>query len=65
MTVEDQMPIEVAKALLGHKRTLPEPQWLVLKTAYRRARGSFSAVIALRLAEEATFRRKPSQRPTP
>lgn len=62
MTVEDQMPVEVAKALLAHKRKLSEPQWLALKTAYRRARGSFSAAIALRIAEEAIFR-KPSQRP--
>ncbi len=55
------MPVEVAKALLAHKRTLSESQWLALKAAYRRARGSFSAVIALRIAEEAVFK-KPSQR---
>lgn len=63
MSVEDQMPVDVAKALLAHKRQLSEPQWHALKAAYRRARGSFSAVIALRIAEEAVFRRKPSQRP--
>lgn len=62
MTVEEGMPAEVAKALLTHKRTLSEAQWQALKTAYRRARGSFSADIALRIAEDAVFK-KPSQRP--
>jgi hypothetical protein len=64
MSVEDQMPIEVARALLTYKRGLSEPQWLALKTAYRRARGSFAAPIALRIAEDAVFK-KPSTRPRP
>lgn len=64
MSVEDRMPIEVARALLAYKRGLSEPQWLALKTAYRRARGSFAATIALRIAEDAVFK-KPSTRPRP
>lgn len=75
MTVEEGMSAEVAKALLAHKRTLSDSQWQALKTAYRRARGSFAAPIALRIAEDAVlgsflkqgfrpgFFRKPSQRP--
>lgn len=49
---QEPMPKEVAKALLDHKRSLPEPQWQRLCRAYKSARSrGHSAEFALILAE--------------
>lgn len=62
-TDQDAMPAEVAQALLAYKKSLPADKWTALKAAFFRARGSYSATMALQVAEKAIFKGHSSRPP--